>query len=87
MKIEENVVLLFKDIRAIEYLVKLNPDIQFIEIDPESTRIRCYFEIFKGKRKEALIQIEEKSEDNFYFRPSVDGGVVLINKAQTELSI
>jgi len=87
MKIEENVVLLFKDYRAIERLIKINPDVQYIVIDPESTRIRCYFEIFQGKRKEAIIQIKEKSEEDFYFKPSVDGGVVLINKSQIELSI
>lgn len=84
--IKENVAFTFNSVMEIRHLVRINPNVQFVVVDPESTRVRCYYEIFEGKEKVAIIQIEEKNEEIFIFKPSVDGGVVLIDKAQTELN-
>ena len=84
---KEDVIFNFNNLKEIEHLVRINPNVQFVSVDPESTRIRGYYEVFKEKEKVAIIQIEEKSEETFIFKPSVSGGVILIDKAQTELNL
>jgi hypothetical protein len=83
--LEEGISYDFKNQEELEYFLKINPDTQHVIMDENCLRLRGFYQCTNGSIKIAFIQIKEEDEASFIFKPSVDGGVVVIDKNQTEL--
>lgn len=81
----QNSVIKFNDHEELDEFITRFPDSQHIVIDEDCLRVRCYFRVVASNTRRATVQIKEENEQLFDVKPSVDGGVVLINKAQVDL--
>jgi hypothetical protein len=79
---------LFKSVEEIEKYREEDfmEDVPFIAFDPECLRV-VYKRIntSKGPYHEAFIQISEKDEKNYEYKPCVDGGVLIVPRDQMDL--
>lgn len=81
----QNSVIKFNNKEELDDFIQEFPEIQHIVMDEDCLRVRCFFQVVGGSTRRATVQIKEENEHLFDIKPSVDGGVVVINKAQVDL--
>jgi hypothetical protein len=78
-------IIQFPDLEKLEHFIKKYNKVKYVVADEDSTRILYLQKDYLGKIRDAFIQIKKENESIFHFRPCIDGGIILINKNQSNL--
>jgi hypothetical protein len=78
-------VVKFDNLAELDDFVKKLPNDQHIVVDQDCLRLHCYFRVFNSNTQRATVQIKEENENMFDVKPSIEGGILLIDKAQMDL--
>lgn len=78
-------VINFENQEKLDAFVNNFPENQHIVMDEDSLRIHCYFRMVEGNYQRTTVQIKKENESLFEVKTSVGGGIILLDKNQTDL--
>jgi hypothetical protein len=85
MKCLARSIITYNSQEELDRFLRNHPSTQLIVMDKNSLSIEVYFYIQLGIIKFSFVRIKPKNSSRFEATQSIDGGILLIDKAQVDL--